>query len=208
MYAIKLTEDKVLETTVFSTIYRGEKDADVLVFLIPKTYGEVSLANCTVLLRYILPNGTGVSEKLAMYPLPYNKEYYQFKLGVDSRFTDKAGDIELWLTVIDMADEVVLKTGSTVVTITPCKEIDDYLPPSSLGQLDQMALKLEKMQKSKADSLTYDKERRALQLTADGVEIGDPVTVPADDYECATTDTWEDMTSEGDDDDSDEWEPM
>ena len=53
-----MNEDKSLETTVEATIYQNEKNADTLVFLLPRLYEEVNLANCIALLRYILPDGT------------------------------------------------------------------------------------------------------------------------------------------------------
>lgn len=56
MYVIKMNEDKSLETTVEATIYQNEKNADTLVFLLPRLYEEVNLANCIALLRYILPD--------------------------------------------------------------------------------------------------------------------------------------------------------
>lgn len=42
MYAIKMNEDKSLITTVQATIYQNEKNADTLVFLLPKYYEDVS----------------------------------------------------------------------------------------------------------------------------------------------------------------------
>lgn len=77
MYVIKMNDDKSLETTVEATIYQNEKNADTLVFLLPRLYEEVNLADCIVLLRYLLPDGTGKSEELEMSPVPYNQNYYR-----------------------------------------------------------------------------------------------------------------------------------
>ena len=66
MYAIKMNDDKSLTTTIKSTIYQYEKNADTLVFLVPMSYEDINLANCTMLLRYIAPNGIGKSEELEM----------------------------------------------------------------------------------------------------------------------------------------------
>lgn len=177
MYAIKMGSDKSLETTVHCTIYQGEKNSDTLVFLIPKTYGGYNIAECTMLLRYVLPDGTGRSENLDMYPLPYNQDYYRYQLSVDSRFTECPGDIELWLSALNFSDEVILKTGTAEVTVTGSKNIVDYLPPEDLDQLDRMAAQIESLEKRKADNLTYDSEQMALQLSSNGNLIGDPVCI-------------------------------
>lgn len=190
-----MEEDKTLVTTVHATIYRGEKNADTLVFLVPISYNDMNMADCTMLLRYILPNGEGHSEELALYPLPYSTKYYQYKLGAGSRFTAVAGDIELWLTAINTNEEVVLKTSSTTVTIEGSKNIEDHLSEEDRDQLTTLELRVDALQREKADGLTYDESARKLSLTADGAQIGDAVTVPSDGY------------SGGGGDDPD-WDPM
>ena len=40
MYAIKMEDDKSLTTTIHSTIYQGEKNADTLVFVVPMMYED------------------------------------------------------------------------------------------------------------------------------------------------------------------------
>lgn len=182
MYAIKMEEDKTLVTTVHATIYRGERDADTLVFLVPISYNDMNMADCTMLLRYILPNGEGHSEELSLYPLPYSTKYYQYKLGAGTRFTATAGDIELWLTALNAEEEVVLKTSTAIVTIENSKNIEDYLSDEERDQLITLAFRVDALQKEKADSLTYDAQTRKLSLIADGVGVGDVVVVPSDKY--------------------------
>lgn len=182
MYAIKMEDDKTLVTTVHATIYQGEKNADTLVFLVPISYSGISVADCTILLRYILPNGDGHSEELSLYPLPYSTKYYQYMLSVASRFTDTVGDIELWLTALNVDEDVVFKTSSTIVTIDKAKNIEDYLSEADRDQLLALASRVNALQKEKADSLTYDGATRRLSLTSNGVNVGEAVTVPADGY--------------------------
>ena len=207
MYVIKMKPDKSLETTIHATIYQHEKNADTLVFLVPKTYENENIADCIMLLRYILPNGIGKSEQLDMEPEPYNKNYYRYHLKMDTAFTDIPGIMELWLSALNMNDQIILKSGSTEVEITAAKDIADYLCLDDLDQLDKMALQIEHIQKSKADSLVYHDESRTLQLTAEGTKIGLPVVVPADDYADEVEDSWTDMT-DPEDSGSESWEPM
>ena len=175
MYAIKMNEDKSLITTVQATIYQNEKNADTLVFLLPKYYEEENLANCAILLRYILPDGIGKSEELEMSPIPYNKEYYRYNLKVNTRFTAIPGIIELWICAIDMHDDVILKTGTTTVEVTATKEIMDYLAPEDLNQIDKLTAKVKNLEDTKADNLAVNEEGNTIQLTANGTPIGQSV---------------------------------
>ena len=175
MYVIKMGADKALVTTIHSTIYQGEKNSDTLVFILPRKYEDVSISDCTMLLRYILPNGIGRSEEIEMYPLPHNDDYYQYRLKANTRFTAMHGTIELWLTVLSLTDEILLKTDATTIEITPTKDITDYLPPEELNQIDSLTLKVNRLEREKADDLSYDEKQRLLQLTSRGNLIGHAV---------------------------------
>ncbi len=177
MYAIKMEDDKSLTTTIRSTIYQGEKNADTLVFLVPMVYEDTNLADCSLLMRYVLPDGKGYSEKLNMYPIPHNREYYQFRLSIDSHFTENVGDIELWLTAVNFEDDIVLHTNTATVTITQHEKIEDHLPPERVDQLDELAAKVEGMEESLVNNLKYDREQETLQLTHNGAPVGDMVDV-------------------------------
>ena len=175
MYVIKMEADKALVTTIHSIIYQGEKNSDTLVFILPRKYEDVSISDCTMLLRYILPNGIGRSEEIEMYPLPHNDDYYQYRLKANTRFTAMHGTIKLWLTLLSLTDEILLTTDATTIEITPTKNIMDYLPPEELNQIDSLTLKVNRLEREKADDLSYDEKQRLLQLTSKGNLIGHAV---------------------------------
>ena len=177
MYAIKMEDDKSLTTTIHSTIYQGEKNADTLVFVVQMMYEDTNLADCTLLLRYVLPNGKGYSEELAMYPIPHNKEYYQFRLSATSHFTENVGDIDLWLTAVNFEDDIVLHTDTATVTVTQHIKIEDHLPPERVDQLDKLAAKVQSMEGGFVNNLKYDKDQETLQLTHNGAGVGDMIDV-------------------------------
>jgi len=213
LYVIKMDDDKTLVTTVPATIYCGESGADALMFLIPVSYGENSMADFTLLIHYILPDGTGCSEELLLDAIPYSTKYYKYHLVVDSHLTSKAGDIELWLTAVNAQDSVILKTSSTIVTIEKSKNVEDYLPSEDRSQLAQLVIQVDELQRNKADGLAYDDTSRELRLTSNGELIGNHVIVPSDKFldesREAVEDTWSDMDDETDaSDGSDNWEPM
>lgn len=175
MYAIKMENDKSLTTTIHSTIYQGERNADTLVLVVPKQYGDHNLADCTLLLRYILPDDTGHSEEIEMHPIPHNKEYNQYRLSAGSNFTARPGRITIWLTAVDFDDNVILHTGEAVVEITPHKVIEDFLPPERVEQLDKIMGQLDKILSGGANGLSYDEANQTVQLTRNGAPIGEPV---------------------------------
>lgn len=179
MYVIKMNDDKSLSATIKSTIYQGERNADTLVFLIPSVYEDKNFADCTLLLRYILPNGVGRSEELEADAELY-KDYYQYRLKVSTRLTDVAGNIELWLSAVDFNDNYILKSGTTHIDVTPTKKVSDYLSDDSLDELDKMSARLSQLSATvatKADNLTYDEDKRLLQLTSDGKSVGNSVDI-------------------------------
>jgi hypothetical protein len=177
LYAIKMDADKNLVTTVRSTIFRGENNADTLVFLLPQIYETIDLSACTILLRYILPDGTGMSEELERRQVPYNDDYYKYRLRVASRFTETPGDIELWLTAIGFDDDVVLKTGETSLTISPSKNITDSMSPDSIDQIDRLASMVRQLDRDKADNIVFDSDDRIIQLTSNGEPIGTEIVI-------------------------------
>lgn len=188
MYAIKMEDDKSLTTTIHSTIYQGERGTDTLVLVLPKHYEERDMSDCTLLLRYILPDNTGHSEELEMYPIPHNKEYNQYRLSAGSNFTARPGRITMWLTAVDFNDDVVLHTGETTVEITPHKAIEDFLPPERVSQLDEIMRQLQTILNGGANGLSYDETTRTVQLLHNGAPLGYPVYIgPAEEPEQPAT---------------------
>lgn len=174
-----MNNDKSLVTTIHATIYQGEHNADTLIFLLPLAYEGRRLSDSNVLLRYILPNGVGKSENLEMDLEPYNEDYYIYRLGVASRFTSQEGEVELWLTAIDMYDNVILKTSSINVEISPSKDVTDFMSNEDLNQLDLLAAKVEELENTKADNILFNPDNSTIQLMSNGVPIGDAVFVSA-----------------------------
>lgn len=178
---IKMTNDKELVVTIKTTIYRGESRADLITFLIPMEYENQNMANCAMVMRYVLPDGSGKSESLSYLPEPY-KNYLQFSTVVNTRLTAQEGEVTIWLTAFDNNDSVVLKTGEAIIDIEPSKDITDYMRDEDLDQLDALSAKVVKLESGvaelsaeSADNLVYDATAKTLQLSNDGELIGDPV---------------------------------
>ena len=147
---IKMNNSKDLLITIPTTIFRGEKNADLITFLIPMEYEDRNMADCAAVMRYILPDGTGRSEGLNYDPLPY-KGYLQFSTVADTRLTKLDGLVTIWLTFFDGNDAVVLKTGEVNVPIAKSKNIYDYMCDEDLDQLDQLVARIEYLDAIKAE---------------------------------------------------------
>lgn len=176
MYVIKMNSDKTLTTTIKSTIYQNEKNADTLMFLVPTTYEDNNISECSVLLRYVLPNGIGKSEELEMKPETY-KGYYQYHLSVTTKFTSIPGKIEVWLSAININDNLVLKSGTTTINVEPSKDISDYLSAEDMEQLDALSAKVALLTQNKADNIIYNENENYLQLTSNNSPIGNQISM-------------------------------
>lgn len=177
---IKMNDDKSLVITVPTTIYRGEKNADLITFLVPGEYSGKNVADCAMLMRYVLPSGIGRSESLIFQPEMY-KSYLQYSTPVNTRFTDERGEIIVWLTAFDHDDNVVLKSGEVIVTVQQSKDIGTYLPPDDIDQIDKLAAKVSELESKKVDGWIFDKSDSTIQLTSNGSPVDDKIYVCTDD---------------------------
>lgn len=179
MYVIKMEDDKSLVTTIKSTIYRGELNANRILFLLPNEWEEHLLADYGVRLDYVTPDGIGNSEMLCAEQGSY-KGYLQFYVPIDCPMTDQEGSVELWLSILDMDGTVVIKTGSNYLSVVERKAITDYYPTEKRELLDALATDVETLKRTKADNLIYNAEESYLQLFAEGEPIGDKVITSGD----------------------------
>lgn len=116
MRIIKMNDDKSLVTTVRAPIYQNENNADTLKFLLPTSYENEDIANCTVLLMYQHSDNLESFEELGFVPELY-KGYYQYTLKVDTKLTSIAGRVKIRLNIVNTEDDFVLKSGHTFIDI-------------------------------------------------------------------------------------------
>ena len=130
------------------------------------------------------------------YPF-HDKDYLKYILPIDTDLTKEWGDIELYLTftMLDTDSDVnivqrVRKTDKYYLNITQIPDWDSLVPDSALSALDQRILKQDAQIKALAeladafegnidivDNLVYDDINSTLQLSANGVGVGDKVSV-------------------------------
>lgn len=181
MYAIRMGTGKELFTTVRRPIYQGEQNVDDLIFIVPKKYGEMDIAACTVTLQYMLPE-TDDYVDLMLESSEYNDEFLACKTPLAASLTSRSGTVLMRLVIRDESGQAVLISGAGFMPVLLRYSDNPTEPLPDRDKLSKLAEKVENLSKEKADSLTYDSEQRKLQLTANGFDIGKAVTVPSDDY--------------------------
>lgn len=193
MYTIVMRDNKMLETTVKTSIYQREKLVDKIQFLLPQTYGDLNIAECTAVLKYMDQLDVAHVEVLTMDDELY-KNMLRFVLPLDTKITQYAGDIKIRITLthVDLETGVqqVLHTGATTITVKTMEDYFHFNPDKSLEFIDQLVGKIDSriqfMQESleffgenKADDIIRvdDDEGAKIQLTSDGNPIGNPVSI-------------------------------
>lgn len=194
-YTIIVGNDNSLYGSHKRKILQREKLFNKLWFLVSPYYNGYDMSRCTVVMRYLLPiSKEFVTETLVLSDERY-EEYLKYILPIDSNLTKEWGNIELNLTftLLDVDDDGniiqrVRKTTNHVLTITQLPDWDNFVPDSSLSAIDQRILKQDSQIKALAnlaeilgenqvDNLVYDKIQETLQLTANGIGVGDKVSV-------------------------------
>lgn len=194
-YVIIVENDNSLYGSCKRKIMQREKLFNKLWFLVPPCYNGYDMSKCIVTMRYLLPISKEFKTETLVLSEERYEEYLKYVLPVDTCFTKEWGDIELNLTFtmldVDNNGDIVQrvrKTENHILTITQLPDWDSVVPDSALSALDQRILKQDaqiralqdlaiSLDGDKVDNLVYDEKSDTLQLYANGVGIGDKVSV-------------------------------
>ena len=196
-YTILVCDDNSLYGSQKTKIMQKEKLVNKLWILVPPCYNGYEMSQFEVTMRYILPiSKEFITETLVLAEDKY-EEYLKYVLPVDTKLSKEYGDIELNLTftMVDVDDngnmvQRVRKTDSHLLHITQIPNWDALIPDSSLAAIDQRIIKTQAQIKELeqlanaldgnvniVDNLVYDDADSTLQLSANGVGVGDKVSV-------------------------------
>lgn len=194
-YTILVGDDNSLYGSNKEKIMQKEKLFNKIWFLVAPCYNGYDMSQCTVTLRYVLPiSKEFVTETLVLSDEKYN-EYLKYVLPIDTKLSKEWGDIELNLTftMIDVDEnsnivQRVRKIDNHTIHVTQLPDWDAFVPDSALAAIDQRIIatqaqikRLEEMNQEKADNIKYNENTNELQLTSNGNEIGDKVTIKTGD---------------------------
>ena len=194
MYTILITDTNELIVTKKERIMQRSKLVDSLHFLADEIYKNENMSEYTVVLEYLLPVSKRYrSEILTLSSEKYNDKL-EYVLPIDTELTAEAGDVEVQITfILSEIDEdgqsvqKVRRTSACDIMIVPISAWADIIPDSVLTPLDQRLIKQDAqikaldefnqfIVKNKADNVVFSDSK--LQLTSQGVRIGDAVTIP------------------------------
>lgn len=197
MYIILVEQDNSLYGTKKERIMQRSTGVDSLMFIVDPIYRDVhDMTNASVVMEYLLPvSKTYKTEYLTLSDERYNNHYLQYKLPFNTKLTSEAGRIELQLTFVYTDLDIngkgiqkIRKTSTITIDIVPISAWSDIVPDAALSSLDQRLLKLDAQMRGlneymdvidnkSADNLVYDSTDDTLQLYANGVGIGNKVSV-------------------------------
>lgn len=197
MYIILVEQDNSLYGTKKERIMQRSTGVDSLMFIVDPMYKNAhDMTKASVVMEYLLPvSKTYKTEYLTLSDERYNNHYLQYKLPFNTKLTSEAGRIELQLTFVYTDLDIngkgiqkIRKTSTTTIDIVPISAWSDIVPDAALSSLDQRLLKLDAQMRGlneymnvidnkSADNLVYDSTDDTLQLYANGVGIGNKVSV-------------------------------
>lgn len=195
MYTILICDDNSLMATKRERIMQRSKLTDNLQFLVPQFYNDYDMSDYTVQLEYVLPCSRKYCTEILNLSDEMYKDHLKYLLPFDTKLTSEAGEIEIQLTFVKTElDEYgkgiqrVRKTSTTTINIVPIAAWSDIVPDSALSAIDERLIKLDAQMRglndymnvldsNKVDNLVYDEKSETLQLSSNGVGIGDKVSV-------------------------------
>lgn len=196
MYTILVNSDNTLYGSQKSRVMQRSKLVDELRFVVDSVYNGIDMTTATVMMEYVLP----VSRKYKSVLLVLDDERYdncflQYKLPFDTDMTNEAGSVELQLTFVyvemnsnGVGIQRVRKTSPTTIEVIPISAWSDIVPDEALSSLDERLIKLDAQMRglndyldvldnNQVDNLVYNEKGDYLQLSANGVGVGNKVSV-------------------------------
>ena len=190
MLYIKLDDDMNLVITVNEPIYRGDNLSRKITYLIPTMVGEIDMFTASVFLNYIRADGVADVVVLERSDEPYNDSYLQYTFPVNCKLTKYPGEICTWMQIYTgtPSNPVIAKSGKCMLQVQESKNMDDYLCDHQMTALYQlthtMNTAIEEMNntietaiENKADNIIFNPEDSTIQLSANGVPVGDKIVV-------------------------------
>lgn len=190
MLYIKLDGDMSLVITVNEPIYRGDNLSQKITYLIPTVVGEIDMLTASVFLSYVRADGVADVVVLDRSETPYNESYFQYTFPINCKLSKYPGEVCTWIQIYSgtPSNPVIAKTGECMLQVQESKNMDDYLCDHQMTALYQlthtmntaiedMNNTIENAIENKADNIIFNPEDSTIQLSANGVPVGDKIVV-------------------------------
>ena len=195
MYTLLINENNEIVTTVKERIMQRSKLVDNLHFLMSPSYKGLDMSDFTVTMEYVLPISREYKTETLIKSDELYKDMLEYKLPLDTNMTKEHGDVEIQLTFTKTEMDVdgniitrVRKTSKCYIKVISITAWSDYVVDSDLTAIDQRIVMAENMihalndmnndiYTNKADNLVYNAENNTLQLSSNGVLVGNQVVL-------------------------------
>ena len=190
MLYIKLDDDMSLVITVNEPIYRGDNLSQKITYLIPTVVGEIDMLTASVFLSYVRADGVADVVVLDRSETPYNESYFQYTFPINCKLSKYPGEVCTWIQIYSgtPSNPVIAKTGECMLQVQESKNMDDYLCDHQMTALYQLTHNMntaiedmnntiENAIENKADNIIFNPEDSTIQLSANGVPVGDKIVV-------------------------------
>ena len=98
---IKMSKDKSLIMTVSSPTYKDEHNAETIKIIMPKQIDDKDLKQCSIWLCFINEEKLGKAIDVSKFLTNYSSSHYYIELPMDNIFTYIAGEVKIWLKLLD-----------------------------------------------------------------------------------------------------------
>lgn len=141
---LKMSKDKTLMTTVPSTTYKDEHNAETIKIIIPKQIDDKDAKQYSIWLCFINEEKLGKAIDVSDFLADHSSSYYSVEFPMDNIFTYVAGVVKIWLKILDGKTEMVDKTNYITKYIQnhPDEELDGEITEQERSVLESLALKV------------------------------------------------------------------
>jgi hypothetical protein len=140
-----MSKEKTLITTVPSTTYKDEHNAETIKVIMPKQIDNKDLKQCSVWLCFINEEKLGKAIDMTEFLTDYSSTHYYVEFPMDNIFTYVAGEVKIWMKLLDSETEMVDKTNyvTKYIQTHPDEEFEGEISEQERSVLESLALKLD-----------------------------------------------------------------
>lgn len=147
MLILKMDEGKHLTITKDGFTFEGENNAEKISVILPKFINGHDLKECIVDLNIAHQDNIGDIVEITPLLKEFNGEFYSCEVDITNKVTFQAGNVQLWIKIINSASEMIAKSNPVKYTIRLHIDIDEIIPEQQLSLLDEWEIRMDTMLK-------------------------------------------------------------
>ena len=142
---LKMLNDKTLIMTISNATYKDEHNAETVKIIMPKQIDDIDLKQCSVWLCFINEEKLSKSIDVSEFLKDYSPSHHYIEFPMDNIFTYVAGEVKIWLKLLDSKTGMVDYTNYITKHICnhPNEELEGEITEQERSVLESLALKLD-----------------------------------------------------------------